>query len=78
MKWLLVIVVLVVAVLHQDSWFWKDRALVFGFLPIGMAYHALYSILASLTMALLVKVAWPTHLEQTAPLGPVDPTKEPA
>jgi hypothetical protein len=67
MKWLLVIAVVAVAALHQDTWFWKDRSLVLGFLPVGLAYHALYSILASLTMALLVKVAWPVHLEETAP-----------
>jgi hypothetical protein len=37
---------------------------VFGFLPVGLAYQAGYSILASLLMAVLVKFAWPHHLEQ--------------
>jgi hypothetical protein len=31
--------------LHQDSWNWKDKTLVFGFLPIGLAYHAGFTIL---------------------------------
>ncbi len=55
-----------VYILHQDFWNWKKaEPLVFGFLPIGLAYHAGYSILASITMAILVKFAWPRHLENT-------------
>jgi hypothetical protein len=63
MRWLLAAVVLLVAALHQDFWLWTDRALVFGFLPSGLAYHVGYSILAALTMWLLVRFAWPAHLE---------------
>jgi hypothetical protein len=66
MKRCLVLSVLVLAiyVLHQDNWNWKQsEPLVFGFLPIGLAYHAGYTILASVTMAILVKFAWPKHLE---------------
>lgn len=64
MKWVLTLIVLVVIIVHHDIWNWKDRTLVFGFLPMGLAYHAFYSFLASVTMALLVKFAWPAHLEQ--------------
>jgi len=65
---LLTLVVIGVYLLHQDSWNWKKaEPLVFGFLPIGLAYHAGYSILASVTMALLVRFAWPKHLEATEP-----------
>jgi len=39
----------------------------FGFLPIGLAYHAGYSILASILMAVLVWLAWPRHLESAPP-----------
>ncbi len=61
---LLTLFVLVVYVLHQDSWNWKKAdPLILGFLPIGLAYHAGYSILAAITMAVLVKFAWPKHLE---------------
>ena len=29
--------------LHQDFWFWREaRPLVFGFLPIGLFYHAVH------------------------------------
>jgi hypothetical protein len=70
MRWLLVLVVIAVAAVHQDIWFWTNKALVLGFFPIGLAYHACYSLLASLTMALLVRYAWPHHLEQPMPAEP--------
>ena len=61
---LLTLLIVVVYLLHQDFWNWqKTEPLVFGFLPIGLAYHAGYSILASILLAVLVKVAWPKHLE---------------
>lgn len=56
--------IVAVYVLHQDFWNWKSaEPIVFGFLPIGLAYHAGYSVLAAILMAILVKVAWPKHLE---------------
>lgn len=58
----LAILVIGVALLHQDSWFWKNKSLVFGFLPVGLAYHMAYSIVAAATMALLVRFAWPANL----------------
>src|SRR5688572_5423160 len=62
---LLVLVVIAIYVLHQDFWFWRTaRPLIFGFLPIGLFYHALFSVAASGVMWLLVKYAWPSHLEQ--------------
>jgi hypothetical protein len=61
---LLTALVAVVYVLHQDFWNWKEAyPLVFGFLPIGLAYQAGYSILAAAMMAILVWTAWPKHLE---------------
>ena len=59
-KLLLVGLVLAVYVLHQDFWNWRQAdPLVFGFLPRGLAYHAAYSVLAAIMMALLVRFAWP-------------------
>jgi hypothetical protein len=64
---LLVIAVVVVYVLHQDFWFWRTaRPLIFGFVPVGLFYHACFAVLASLLLWLLVKHAWPSHLEQEA------------
>jgi len=68
---ILTVLVLVVYLLHQDYWNWKTAyPLVFGFLPIGLAYHAGYSILASVMMAVLVRFAWPKHLEEVEPKTP--------
>lgn len=62
---LLLIVVGALYVLHQDFWFWRAaRPLAFGFIPIGLFYHACYTIAAALVMWLLVKHAWPSHLEE--------------
>ena len=59
---------LFVYVLHQDFWLWRSaRPLVFGFLPVGLAYHAAYTIGISLLMLYLVRYHWPSHLESEAP-----------
>jgi hypothetical protein len=60
----LVLLVLTVYVLHQDIWFWRQaRPLLFGFVPVGLAYHVLYTLAVSFAMWLLVRYAWPDHLE---------------
>ena len=60
----LAIVVLVYG-LHQDLWFWTQaRPLVFGFLPIGLAYHGGYCLAVSLLMWALTQHACPSHLEE--------------
>ena len=69
-KLLLFLLIAAVYALHQDSWNWKSTDLVFGFLPIGLAYHAGYSIVCSILMAILVKTAWPAHLENVEPEKP--------
>ena len=64
-KFLPFVAVVVLYILHQDIWFWRTaRPFVFGFIPIGLFYHACYSIAAMGVMALLVKYAWPGHLEE--------------
>ena len=54
------------AVLHQDFWWWDSDWLVFGFMPIGLAFHAAYSITAACLWGLAIKIAWPYHLEALA------------
>ncbi|MGH9373934.1 MAG: hypothetical protein ACRD15_20665 [Vicinamibacterales bacterium] len=50
--------------LHQDVWFWDEtRPLVFGFLPIGLAYHGAYCLGVAVLMWALTRFAWPHHLE---------------
>ena len=74
-KPLLILAVAALYVLHQDFWNWRTARLTIpflgihdwmplGFVPIGLFYHALFSVAASLLMWLLVKFAWPGHLEE--------------
>lgn len=68
---LLVTIVGALYVLHQDSWFWRTvHPLVLGFIPAGLFYHACYTIATALVMLMLVKHAWPSHLEEEAENGP--------
>jgi uncharacterized protein DUF3311 len=68
------LVTALVYALHQDFWFWRTaRPLVFGFMPIGLFYHAAYTAAISLLMWALVRTHWPSHLEEadtSKPMGP--------
>ena len=44
----------VLYVLHNDFWFWGTSQIVLG-LPIGLLYHIVFCIAASLLMYSLVK-----------------------
>jgi len=48
--------------LHNDVWLWDDGSLALG-LPVGMTYHIAYSLAAFVLLLLLLKFAWPRHLE---------------
>ena len=58
--------VALLAILHYDFWNWDDRTLVLGFMPIGLFFQAMISIGAAVAWALVVKFAWPTHIEEWA------------
>ncbi|MBB3209025.1 hypothetical protein FHS27_004861 [Rhodopirellula rubra] len=68
--WIIAALVVVLLVLHQDNWFWTDGRLVFGFIPIGLFWHACISIGASLTWFLTTKIAWPVESEFQAGTSP--------
>ncbi|MBK9167443.1 MAG: DUF3311 domain-containing protein [Bryobacterales bacterium] len=62
---LLAAVTLGLYIAHQDFWFWTTAdPLLFGFLPAGLWYHALYVLAASALLAALTKYAWPAELER--------------
>ena len=63
------LVFIVLAVLHQDVWNWDRPDLVFGFMPIGLAYHAAYSLVAAVFWAVVTKFSWPADLEKWAEDG---------
>ena len=67
------IVFIVLCVLHHDWWYWNDRTLVFGFLPIGLGYQMLISLAASALWAWAAFFAWPpelaeVHVDPNAPI----------
>lgn len=55
--WLAVILLII---LHQDFWFWDTyEPLVFGFMPIGLAYHVGISIAAAIVWFCATKYCFP-------------------
>ena len=60
------ILVLVLAVLHQDFWLWDSKTLVLGFIPVGLAYHACFSLSAAFVWFLALRFAWPGEIEAWA------------
>lgn len=61
--WVLIVLLLV---LHQDNWLWLDSRLVFGFIPVGLFYHACISLAAGVTWWLATKYCWPIEVDSTA------------
>lgn len=59
--WILIVLLLV---LHQDNWNWASDTLAFGFMPIGLFYHACISLAAGVTWYLATRFAWPAELEE--------------
>jgi hypothetical protein len=58
------VIVAVLFALHQDVWYWRSaRPIVFGVLPIGLFYHAAFTLVTSLALWWLVRLVWPAHLE---------------
>lgn len=65
------VIVAALYVLHQDVWFWRQaRPLVFGVLPIGLFYHAAFTLATAAAMWLLVRLLWPAELEDADRPGP--------
>ncbi|MEC8338727.1 MAG: DUF3311 domain-containing protein [Planctomycetota bacterium] len=61
--WSLVVILLV---LHQDNWFWTDGKLVFGFMPIGLLYHAVISFAAACLWFAAILLIWPEGVDREA------------
>ena len=72
MKGLVYALLVLLAILHQDFWWWSDaEPLVLGFVPIGLAYHAAVSVAAAVLWAMAVKYCWPRDLVGQ-PASPAD------
>lgn len=59
-------VFVVLFILHHDFWNWDNRELVFGWLPVGLGWHAAFSLAAGLLWAAATRWAWPAHIEAWA------------
>ncbi len=61
-RWVLYLSLIILYLLHNDLWFWDNPSLILG-LPVGLFYHLMFCIAASLLMFLVVSYAWPKHFE---------------
>ena len=66
MKIFVYALIALLAIIHQDFWWWDNKTLVFGFMPLGPFYHALFSCMAAGVWALAIKWAWPSDIEEWA------------
>ena len=64
MKLLTWILITGLIVAHHDFWNWHSDQILFGFMPIGLAYHVGISIAAALVWAFVCAFAWPQGVEQ--------------
>ena len=66
MKKLVIGLAIAMLILHQDSWLWSNTSLVFDFIPVGLFYHACFSIAVAVLAVLAIKFIWPHDLERWA------------
>lgn len=79
MKWLVIGLIVLLTLLHQDVWFWDTyEPLVFGFIPIGLAYHAMISIMAAFLWFLAIKFCWPEGVDDVEEELSQDENNDPA
>ena len=64
--WALIAVLLIA---HQDNFLWDNDTLVWGFMPIGLAYHAGISIAAAVVWFLATQFCWPAEAANDAKLA---------
>lgn len=68
--------IIILAILHQDFWWWDDsEPVLFGFIPIGLAYQAAISVAAGILWALAVRYCWPQHVDVDDAMIAEDPSQ---
>ena len=55
-------ILLVLLILFFNVWMWDNNALILG-LPINLLYHIGLCVLTTLCMLIIVRLAWPHHLD---------------
>ncbi len=61
---LIAIYLIVLFFLHQDFWFRDNPSLVFGFLPVTLAWHMLFTAAAATGWWMVGKFAWPVDEDE--------------
>jgi len=56
----------ILVVLRNDFWNWGDDTLVLGFMPLGLLWQMGVSLGAAIGWAMVVRHAWPKHIEAWA------------
>ncbi len=75
MKKVAIAIVVLLIVLHQDFWNWHTHEpLVFGFIPIGLAWHVGISLAAGALSWFMVTYCWPKDVDVLDESGPVEPS----
>ena len=69
MKYIIWGLVLLLVILHQDNWNWENDTLVFGFMPIGLFYHACISVAATVVWYFATIFIWPAELQDDESTG---------
>ena len=65
MNRLVIGLILALCVLHHDFWWWDTaEPVMFGFMPIGLAWHTGISVAAAFSWWLAVKYCWPERLTE--------------
>ena len=68
MKYWVVAIMVSLAWLHHDWWFWEESFSFLG-IPAGLGYHVAFSFATAAAWALAVYQAWPGELERWADSG---------
>jgi len=79
MRYVVPALIVLLVILHQDVWFWhRYDPLIFGFIPVGLAWHAGISISAGLIGWLAARYCWPAHVDvDQADAPPVSQSSSP-
>ena len=75
MRLLVIGLVILLLILHQDFWLWDDTSVVLGFLPVGLAYHAAFCLATAGVGWLAVTYCWPQSVDDLpAEANPEEPS----
>lgn len=76
MRNVVIAIIVLLAILHQDFWWWdQSEPMLLGFVPIGLAWHVGISLCAGLTAFLAVRYCWPEGVDVEEAVTDVPPDR---